>query len=560
MAQHIARPQRLRIAMAALAVLLPALLLGGCDSSGGAGGAGGGGGGGGGGTSGGGPTVYGTDVLTYHNDVMRSGEDLSETVLTPQNVNEAGFGKLRVLPADGPVDAAPLIVSGLTIGGSKRNVVYVATENDSVYAYDADSGTLLEQVSLLAGGETPSEMRYGCTQVSPRIGITSTPVIDTSAGPNGTLFVVAMSKDAAGHYYQRLHALDLLTLADRIAAQTIQATASGNGANSSGGVLRFDPGQYKERSALTLLNGRIYLGFASHCDIDPYNGWIMAYDEGTLSQTGVLALTPNGTEGSVWDTGGMSADASGNLYATVANGTFDTTLDGQGMPDQQDFGNAALKIATGAATLAVEDYFTPYDTASESANDVDFGSGSMLLLVDQTDNSGTMHQLLIAGGKNGNLYLIDRNNMGRFNAIADQVYESVSVGGSLFSAPVYFNGNVYVCDAGGTLKAYTFSNALLGQNPSSQTSTTFPFPGTSPAISAQGTGNAILWALQSAPGSPAVLYAYNPDNLGQEYYDSAQAAGGRDSFGNGEKFITPVIANGKVFVGTPNGVAVFGLL
>jgi PQQ-like domain len=286
----------------------------------------------------------------------------------------------------------------------------------------------------------------------------------------------------------------------------------------------------------------------------------MAYDEGTLAQTGVLALTPNGTEGSVWDTGGMSADASGNLYATVANGTFDTTLDGQGMPDQQDFGNAALKISTSAATLSVKDYFTPYDTAAESANDVDFGSGSMLLLVDQTDDSGTMHQLLIAGGKNGNLYVIDRNDMGRFNASADQVYESVPVGGSLFSAPVYFNGNVYVCDAGGTLKAYTFSNAMLPQSPSSQTSTTFPFPGTSPAISAQDTGNAILWALESAPGSAAVLYAYNPADLAQEYYDSRQAAGGRDSFGNGGKFITPVIANGKVFVGTPNGVAVFGLL
>jgi hypothetical protein len=260
MAQRIAGPQWLRIAMATLAVLLPAALLGGCGGS--HGDSGGSAGTGSGSTGGGGSTVYGTDVLTYHNDVMRSGEDLSETVLTPQNVNEAGFGKRRMLPTDGPVDAAPLIVSGLTIGGAKRNVVYVATENDSVYAYDADSGTLLEQVSLLAGAETPSDMRYGCTQVSPQIGITSTPVIDLSAGPNGTLFVVAMSKDAAGHYYQRLHALDLLTLADRIAARTIQATASGNGPNSSGGVLQFDPGQYKERSALTLLNGRIYLGFA----------------------------------------------------------------------------------------------------------------------------------------------------------------------------------------------------------------------------------------------------------------------------------------------------------
>lgn len=542
-------PELLRVA-AAPAVLAAAALMAGCGGSHSHGGSG---------SSGGGPTVYGTDVLTYHDDLMRSGADLSETVLTPQNVNESSFGKLRTLSADGPVDAAPLIVSGLTVQGSMRNVVYIATENDSVYAYDADSGALLTQVSLLAHGETPSDLRYGCSQVSPEIGITSTPVIDRSAGPHGTLFVVAMSKDGAGHYYQRLHALDLLTLTDRLAAQTVQATASGNGPNSSGGVLQFDPAQYKERSALTLLNGQIYLAFASHCDVDPYNGWIMAYDEGTLAQSSVLAVTPNGTEGAIWDTGGMTADASGNLYATIANGTFDTTLNAQGMPSQQDFGNAALRISTSGGGLSVTDYFTPYDTALESADDVDFGSGSMVLLVDQSDDSGGMHQLLIAGGKNGNLYVIDRNNMGRFNAAADQVYESIAVGNPLFSTPVYFNGTVYVGDDGGTLKAYSFANAMLPQSPSSQTSTTFPYPGTSPAISAQGTANAIVWALQSALGSPAVLYAYNPANLGQEYYDSNQA-GGRDSFGNGEKFITPVIANGKVFVGTPNGVAVFGLL
>jgi PQQ-like domain len=184
----------------------------------------------------------------------------------------------------------------------------------------------------------------------------------------------------------------------------------------------------------------------------------------------------------------------------------------------------------------------------------------MMLLVDQTDAGGMLHQLLIAGGKDGTLYLLDRNDMGRFNAAGDQVYEHLSVGGPLFSAPAYFNGTVYVCDVNDTLKAYTFSNAMLPQNPNSQTAVSFAYPGTSPAISAQGSSNAILWAVQSAPGSPAVLYAFNPADLGQEYYASNQAAGGRDSFGNGNKFITPVIGNGKVFVGTPSGVAVFGLL
>lgn len=522
-------------------------------------GCGGGGAPGSGSSGSGGPTTSGTDVLTYHDDVMRTGQDLTETLLTPQNVNSASFGKLRVLAADGLVDAAPLIVSGVSIGGATRNVVYVASEHDSVYAYDADSGELLVKTSLLGSGETSSDSR-SCTQVSPEIGVTATPVIDRTAGANGTLYVVAMSKDASGNYYQRLHALDLITLADRLPPVAISASAPGNGPNSANGVLQFDPKQYKERAALLLVNGQLYLSFASHCDIEPYNGWIMAYSEATLAQTAVLQLTPNGSEGAIWDTGGMAADSAGNLYATVANGTFDATLDAQGMPGQQDYGNAALKIAATAAVLSITDYFTPSNTVSESANDVDLGSGSVLLLLDQTDNAGTMHHLLVVGGKDANLYVLDRDDMGHFNAASNDIYQQIGVGSSMFSAPVYFGGSVYVGDVGGALQAYTISNARLSATPSSQSAATFPYPGTSPAISAQGAANAILWALESAQGSPAVLHAYNPANLGEEYYNSNQAGGGRDSFGDGNKFITPVIANGKVFVGTPTGVAVFGLL
>jgi len=502
-------------------------------------------------------TTFGTDVLTYHDDAMRSGQDLSESVLTPQNVATASFGKLRILAADGVVDATPLIVSGLTIAGSKRNVVYVASEHDSVYAYDADTGALLAQVSLLGSAESTSDTR-GCDQVSPQIGITSTPVIDRASGPNGTLYVVAMSRDAGGTYHQRLHALDLLTLADRLPPQEIQARAPGNGPNSDGGMLQFDPKQYKERAALLLAGGRIYLAFASHCDIAPYNGWIMAYDETSLAQTHVLQITPNGIDGAIWDTGGMAADSAANIYAPVGNGTFDTTLDGAGMPGQQDFGNAALKISTSGATLAIADYFTPANTVSESANDIDFGSGSMLLLVDQLDAAGTVHHLLVAGGKDGNLYLLDRDDMGHYSAAGDAVYQRIAVGGALYSAPIYYDGSVYVGDAGGTLKAYAFSNAKLPATPSSQSAQTFAYPGTAPAISAQGSSNAILWAVRSAQGAPAVLDAFNPADLGQQYYSSSQAAGGRDDFGNGNKFVTPVIANGKVFIATPDGVAVFG--
>ena len=332
------------------------------------------------------------------------------------------------------------------------------------------------------------------------------------------------------------------------------------GPNGTGGTLQFDPKQYKERAALLLANGQIYLAFASHCDIQPYNGWIMAYSEATLAQTAVLQLTPNGSEGSVWDTGGLAADGAGDLYATVANGTFDTTLDAHGMPAQQDYGNAALRITTAGSTLSISDYFTPSNTASESANDVDLGSGSVVLLMDQTDNAGMTHHLMAVGGKDGNLYVLDRDNMGRFSATSNTIYQQLALGSTLFSAPVYFNGSVYVGDVGGTLKAFTFSNAQLPAAPSSQSPTTYAYPGTSPAISAQGSSNAIVWAVESGTGSAAVLHAYNPANLGQEYYNSTQAGSGRDSFGNGNKFITPVIANGKVFVGTPAGVAVFGLL
>jgi hypothetical protein len=510
--------------------------------------------------SGGGPTVFGTDVLTYHNDAMRSGQDLTENVLTPQNVGVMTFGKLRILAADGAVDAAPLVVSGLMVGGTQHNVLYVASEHDSLFAYDADTGALLAKTSLLGSSESPSEPVNGCGQVSPEIGITATPVIDRSAGPNGTLFVVAMSRDAGGHYYQRLHALDLLTLADRLPAQSVQASAPGNGPNSAGGQLQFDSRQYKERAALLLLNSRIYLTFASHCDIDPYNGWIMSYDEATLAQSAVLQLTPNGTRGSIWDAGGIAADGSGNVYATVANGTFDTVLNAQGFPQQGDFGNAAIKLATGGAGPTITDFFTMFNTVTESDDDVDLGSGSVLLLMDQTDNAGQVHHLLVVGGKDGYLYVLNRDHMGGFNAGANQIWQQITLGGALFSAPVYFNDSVYVADAGGTLKAFRFANATLPASPSSQTAATFAYPGTSPAVSANGSANAIVWALESSQGAPAVLHAYDAANLGQEYYNSAQAAAGRDSFGNGNKFITPVIANGKVFIGTPSGVAVFGLL
>ena len=492
-----------------------------------------------------------TDVLTYHNDFMRTGQNLTETALTPTTVNNSTFGLLRILAADGVVDATPLVVTNLTIAGATRTVVYFATENDSVYAYDANTFQMLAKVSLLAAGETAA-VDNACDQVTPKIGVTATPVIDRSAGPNGTLFLVAMSMDASGNAIQRMHALDLVSLADRIAPVTIQASFPGTGPFSSNGAVTLDPKQYKERGALLLANGQIYTGWASNCDINPYTSWVIVYSESTLAQTQLINLTPNGSMGAIWNAGGLSADSSGSVYAVTGNGTFDS---------QQDYGNAAIRLTSTASAPSVADFFTPSDTANESAQDLDLGAGTNTLLPDQIDASGHARQLMLVGGKNGNVYLIDRTNMGGFNANANQVYQELDgVFSGWFATAAYYNGTLYIAGNSSALLAFPLNNALLPTSPSSQSSATFAFPGSSPAVSANGTSNAIVWALEGATANPAVLHAYNAANLGVEYYNSNQAANSRDAFGNGNKFVTPVIANGKVFAATPNGVAVFGIL
>ena len=500
-----------------------------------------------------------TDVLTYHNDNSRSAQNLTETVLTPANVNATQFGLLRVLPADGLVDGQPLIASNLSVSGVLRNVVYVVTENDSVYSYDADTGAALVHVSVLGSGETPSDTR-GCSQVVPQIGITSTPVIDRSVGPNGTVYVVAMSKNAAGAYFQRLHALDLVTLAERPNSPVvIQATYPGT-ANNSVGMTSFQPGQYEERAGLLLLSGTVYTAWTSHCDQTPYNGWIIGYDESTLAQSQVLNVTPNGSEGAIWQAGGgMAADSAGNIYALVANGTFDTTLDASGFPFQGDYGNAFIKLSS-ASTLQVTDYFDMDNTVAESNGDVDLGSGGAMLLPDQTDSTGVARQLAVGAGKDGHLYVVNRSNMGKFSMSNNAIWEDMpgALPGGIWATPAYFQGTVYYGDVGGTLKAFGIQQALLGKTPTSQTSISFAYPGTAPAVSANGSSDGIVWAVQNS--NPAALHAFAADNLATELYNSDQAANGRDNFGTGNKFMTPSIANGKVYVGTPTGVAVFGLL
>ena len=498
-------------------------------------------------------------VLTYHNDVARTGLNPNETILTTSNVNSSQFGLLGTITVDGPVDAEPLYAGGLTISGATHNVLFAVTESDSVYAFDADTMTELWHNPLLNGtGESPSD-DHGCGQVEPTIGITSTPVIDLSAGPNGTIFVVAMSKDTGGNYHQRLHALDITTGLDLMAATDIQAAG-------------FQPGQYEERSGLLLLNGVLYLAWTSHCDGGAYNAWVMGYSESSLQQLSAINLTPNGGGGGIWMAGdGLAADSSGNIYFLDGNGTFDTTLN-NGFPSNGDYGNGFIKLSTTSNSLAVADYFEEFDTVSQSNSDQDLGSGGLLLLPDMTDANGTTRHLAVGAGKAdltraGNpimLFVVDRDNMGKFNpnndsAIYQELSGALGGGSGVWSAPAYFNGTLYYGAVNDNLKAFPITQARVGATASSESANTFGYPGATPSISANGSTNGIVWAVENGGGANA-LDAYDAINLKTELFSGAFSGN------SSTKFVTPLVANGKVYVGTgsPNAnaagtVVVFGL-
>jgi outer membrane protein assembly factor BamB len=497
------------------------------------------------------------DVLTYHNNNARTGLNNKETTLTPANVNVASFGRLFTLSADGLVDAQPLYLSSVTVAGAVHNVLIVASEHGTVYAFDADTGTNLWHVTTLKSGETTSDDR-GCSQVTPEIGITSTPVIFRPTSGNPVIYVVAMSKDSSGNYHQRLHALDATTGAELHGGPVdISAKYPGTGDNSSNGFVIFDPAQYKERAGLLLIGRTVYLAWASHCDDRPYTGWIMAYNATTLVQTSVLNVTPNGNEGAIWGAGaGMAADANGNIFLLDANGDFDSSLNSSGLPADGDYGNAFLKLTT-AGGLAVSDYFEMDNESSENGSDTDLGSGGTLL-VSPKDSTGKVWQLAIGAGKDSNLYVVDRTNMGKFNSGKNAIYQELSgaLPGGIWSMPAVYNLRVYYGPVNSPMLAFQFQNAKLLAAPVAKTSNAFGYPGVTPSISANLNLNGIVWVAENA--SPAVLHAYNPTTL-QEIYNSNQAANGADHFGTGNKFITPTIAHGKVYVGTTNGVGVFGL-
>ncbi len=509
-------------------------------------------------------TASNVDVITYHYDNLRTGQNLKETILTPANVTSANFGKLGAFTVDGRVDAQPLYLSAVPMPSvGSKNVLYVATEHGSVYAFDADSvngntSAFLWKVSLMGAGETSSDNR-GCGQVSPEIGVTATPVIDRSRGPHGAIYVVAMSKDANGNYFHRIHALDITTGAELFGGPTlVQATFPGTGDNAISGNVVFDAKQYKERPGLLQIGSTIYTTWSSHCDARPYTSWVMSYDANTLAQSSVLNLVPNGSEGGIWMAGAApGADASGNIYFMVGNGDFGTTLNSNGFPANGNCGQCYVRLSS-TVPMKLLDYFTPSNTVSESNADTDLGSGGPLLLPDLNDSNGNMRHLAVGSGKDAIIYVLDRDNMGKFNSAQNNIYQQINgqIGG-VWSKPSYFNNTVYYGAVGDHLKAFPITAAKLALTPATQSSASYAYPGTTPSISANGTSNGIVWAVEN--GSTGVLHAYNATNLTSELYNSNQAANSRDTFSD-NKYVTPMVANGKVYVGTPNSVVVFGLL
>ena len=496
------------------------------------------------------------NVLTYQYDNTRAGANLRETALTRTNISQNTFGKLYTYAVDGYVYGQPLFLSGVNIPGKGiHNVVFVVTEHDSVYALDGDSNaganaTPLWHVNFLsaaAGVATVPFQDVACNQITPEIGITSTPVIDPATG---TLYTVAMTKESsagAASYVQRLHALDVATGAERPGSPvTVQASYPGTG--EGGATLTFAPKNYKQRPGLLLLNGVVYTAWSSHCDIGRYHGWLIGYDAQSLQQVAVYNNTPNGNEGSFWASGAApAADSSNNIYLVAGNGTFDATSGGP------DLGEAYIKLSS--SPLAVEDYFAPFNFADLNRADADVGSAGVALLSDEAGSA--LHPHLMAGaGKEGRIYLLDRDNLGKWQAGSDsQIVASPSsrIGG-LFGNPAYFNKNVYFCGSGDSLKAFPVSNAIMSDAPASESSARFGFPGCVPSISANGSSNGIVWLLEPTN----VLRAYDASNLAVELYDSNQNRL-RDSLGAYVKFSAPTAANGKVYAGTQNSLAVYGL-
>ena len=556
-------------------------------------------------------TVYVTDlkgVFTYHNDNARDGANLREFALSGTTVTTASFGKLFSCPVDGAVYAQPLWMKSVSIAGGTHNIIIVATQHDSVYAFDADANPCVKywQVNLLdtlhggTSGEGPvtwNDVGYCFGDIYPEVGVTGTPVIDSTTN---TIYLVSASESnasnsgscigASGNFYHRLHALDVFTGSEKYNAPvTIAASVPGTGDGSVNGMVSFDSQHHHNRAGLAEVAGRIYVAFAAHEDAAPYHGWLLAYKATNVQQQlAVFNTTPNGmngADGGIWGGGAAPAiDGGGDVYVATGNGVFDELPP----PPNDDYGDSILRLhyvkgsTLNGTNLSISGYFTPYDQLSLSKSDSDLGSGGVVLLPNQT-GSGPQH-LLVEVGKEGIVYLIDRDNMGQFNASNNsQITQSFHGPASgLWGVPAFWHNNLYMGGQHDAIRQFPFNPAteLLNTTAFSQTSLKYGYPGSVPSVSSQSASHGIVWAIDSslygysndnmtgcavspppaACSGPAVLHAYNANNLAQEYWNSTQASNGRDQAGFAVKFVPPTIANGKVYVGTRTEVDVYGLL
>jgi hypothetical protein len=481
-------------------------------------------------------------VLTWHNDTERTGQNLAETQLTHSNVNVNSFGKLYSFPVEGQIYAQPLYLPNVAIQGQgTHNVLYVATEHDQVYAFDADgeSQEPLWQVSFIGNGVTTVPTKpYFCTSLVPEMGITSTPVIDPSSG---TLYVVAATEEDH-QTVQRLHALDVTSGAEEFGGPVeLQATFDG---------VTFDPRQI-QRSALLLVKNTVYMGFSSLCDKYEWHGWILGYDSQTLQQAAVFNDTPDGDKGGIWQSGGGIASDGANLFCLTGDGTFDANSGGS------DYGMSALRLST-TGTLSVLDYFAPDNELTLSNDDLDLGSGGVLLLPKQ---QGAYPLEMIGADKTGSIFVMDRSDLGRFHSNSNNVVQQIQgATNGYWSTAAYWQENIYYSGVKDYLNQYSVSDGLLSTTPVSHSPTKYEVMGSTPAISSDQAKNGIVWAIQFVDTtSPAVLHAYDATDVATELYNTTQNAS-RDTPGLGNKDQVPTIANGKVYVGTQTEVDVYGLL
>ncbi|MFZ0314784.1 MAG: hypothetical protein WAL85_18920 [Candidatus Korobacteraceae bacterium] len=508
-------------------------------------------------------------VATYHNDNARTGQNTIEAVLIPDNVNPAHFGRLYSFPVDGYVYAQPLYMPQVAIPGNGiHNVVIVATQHDSVYAFDADSPTPapLWRVNFLnpdAGITTLSPGDVNANDIQPEIGITGTPVIDVAGN---TVYVVAATKES-GVYYHRLHALDMTSGAEKFGGpRVIQASYPGNAQDGNDGVLSFSSRFQLQRAALLLSKGKVYVAFASYGDSGLYHGWMIAFDATTLRQAGAWVSTPNGYQGGIWMSGcGIAADPDGNLYMSIANGPFDAFGEEPG----SNFSDSVVKLKPGAHGIALADFFTPFNQANMAKDDLDLGSSGVVVLPDQP---GPYPRLALTSGKNGHIYLLNRDTLGGYSVGLKNNPQAVQeVSGQLrqqMGTPAYWNGRLYfgagISPHKDSIKAFALRNGMLSTTPVSQTAAIYHLTRSTVSVSANGSGNGIVWAVDSdayydAHQGPAVLHAYDAKNLSRELYNSNQRFA-RDNPGQASKFTVPTVADGKVFVGTANQLSVYGLL